>query len=86
MRGFRFSASYLRDFAALDSGLTARERESLDRVMAAVVRDPAIRGRVETFYDPGQSSWLLRVDPFVVHYTHDLDADEVIFLNLFRRR
>ncbi|MGH7823003.1 MAG: hypothetical protein ACREQ9_24865 [Candidatus Binatia bacterium] len=24
--------------------------------------------------------------PFVIHYTHDVNADEVIFLNLFHRR
>ena len=54
--------------------------------MAAIVRNPAVRGRIQSFYDPERPSWLLRFDPFVVHYCYDEEADEVIFLNLFRRK
>ena len=56
------------------------------RASSWVVRNPAVRGRIQSFYDPERPSWLLRFDPFVVHYCYDEEADEVIFLNLFRRQ
>lgn len=86
MKRFRFDPSYLRDFAALDPGLTEKDRETLDRVMAALIRNPAPPTRIPSFYDPDRPGWLLRADPFVMHYLHDPDAEEVIFLNLFQRR
>ena len=86
MTRFRFDRAYLRDFADLDPGLTQKEREAIDLAMSAIVRNPAVRGRIQSFYDPERPSWLLRFDPFVVHYCYDEEADEVIFLNLFRRK
>ncbi|MGH7898149.1 MAG: hypothetical protein ACREQQ_09360 [Candidatus Binatia bacterium] len=86
MRRIRFDRTYLRDFAALESGLTEKDRQTLDRIMAAVVANPSLPGRVPSFYDPDRPSWLARADPFVLHYMHDVDADEVVFLNLFQRR
>ena len=51
-----------------------------------MVADPERPDRFQTFYDPARPSWLLRADPFMVHYAYDADRDEVIFLILFRRR
>jgi hypothetical protein len=59
--------------------------EIIDALLAAVINNPQGLRRVQTFYDPHRPSWLVRSDPFVVHYAFDVDADEVVFLNLFRR-
>ena len=58
----------------------------LDALLAAVISDPHGVPRVQSFYDPRRPSWLARSDPFVVHFSYDVDTDEAAFLNLFRRR
>ena len=60
--------------------------EALNELLIAVIHDPQGRPRVQSFYDPSRPSWLVRSDPFVVHYAFDMDEDEVVFLNLFRRQ
>ncbi len=66
--------------------MSLADDEILDHLMAAVINDPQGMQRVQSFYDPRHPSWLVRSDPFVVHFSYDVDADEVVFLNLFRRR
>jgi hypothetical protein len=66
--------------------LSEADAEVLDALLAAVIGDPEMRGRFPSFYDPEKPSWLARRDPFVVHYAYDPDTDEVVFLNVFRRR
>ena len=58
----------------------------LDALLVAVINDPEGVQRVQSFYDPQRPSWLTRSDPFIVHFAFDVDKDEVVFLNLFRRR
>jgi hypothetical protein len=57
----------------------------VDALLAAILNDPQRIRRVQSFYDPQRPSWLSRSGPFVVHYAYDVTADEVVFLNLFRR-
>ena len=66
--------------------MSPADEKILDALLAAVISDPQGVQRVQSFYDPQHPSWLARSDPFVVHFAFDVDADEVIFLNLFRRR
>jgi hypothetical protein len=66
--------------------MSPADTEILDALLLAVITNPQGVQRVQTFYDPHRPSWLVRSDPFVAHYAYDADADEVIFLNLFRRR
>jgi len=66
--------------------MSPADEEILNTLMAAVISDPQGVERVQSFYDPLRPSWLARSDPFVVHFAFDVDADEVIFLNVFRRR
>lgn len=66
--------------------MSPADEEILDALLAAVISNPQGVQRVQSFYDPRRPSWLARSDPFVVHFAYDVDADEVIFLNLFRRR
>jgi hypothetical protein len=86
LRDYRLAPSFLNDVAAIESDLSAAESEVLDRMVAAIVADPLGIRRVQSFYDPNRTSWLTRSDPFIVHYAYDQGADEVILLNLFRRR
>lgn len=66
--------------------MSPSDQTILDALLAAVINDPEGVTRVQSFYDPRRPSWLTRSDPFVVHFAFDVDADEVAFLNLFRRR
>ncbi|MBI2211831.1 MAG: hypothetical protein HYV05_05975 [Deltaproteobacteria bacterium] len=66
--------------------MSPADQTILDALLAAVINDPEGVTRVQSFYDPRRPSWLARSDPFVVHFAFDVDADEVVFLNLFRRR
>lgn len=66
--------------------MSPADQQILDALLATVINDPQEVERVQSFYDPQRPSWLARSNPFVVHFAFDVDADEVIFLNLFRRR
>ena len=66
--------------------MSPADEEILDVLLGAVISDPEGVQRVQSFYDPQSPSWLARSAPFVVHFAFDVDADEVIFLNVFRRR
>lgn len=66
--------------------MSPADEDILDALLAAVIGDPQGVQRVQSFYDPQRPSWLARSDPLVVHFAFDVDADAVIFLNLFRRR
>jgi hypothetical protein len=83
---YAFAPQFLRDFAALDPGLKPDGQRALDALMAAVVARPGRADRFATFYDPDHPSWMIRSDPFLIHYAYDDDRDEVTFLNVFRRR
>ena len=86
MKRYTLAPQFVRDFRALEPGMSPADEQILDALLAAVIRDPQGVQRVQSFYDPQRPSWLARSDPFVVHFAFDVDADEVIFLNLFRRR
>ena len=86
MRSYTFAPQFIRDFQALESGMSPADKEIVDTLLVAIIRNPDTLQRVQTFYDPHRPSWLVRSDPFVVHYAFGADADEVTFLNLFRRR
>ena len=86
MKRYTLALQFLRDFQALESGMSPADEDILDAFLAAVISDPQGVQRVQSFYDPQRPSWLARSDPFVAHFAFDVDADEVIFLNLFRRR
>jgi hypothetical protein len=86
VRRYVLSPQFLRDFRVLEPGMSPADQDILDGLLAAVVANPEMPRRAQTFYDPARPSWLVRSDPFVVHYAHDPDVEEVEFLNLFRRR
>ena len=85
MRRYTLAPQFLRDFQALEPGMSPADVQALDSLLAAVIDNPQSIQRIQTFYDPYHPSWLVRSDPFVVHYAYDVTTDEVVFLNLFRR-
>ena len=86
MSRYAFTTQFLRDFRHLQSGLSPADEETLDELLATVIRHPEQRDRFPTFYDPSRPSWMLRSDPFMLHYAYDRAHDKVILLNVFRRR
>ncbi len=86
MSRYRLSRQFLRDFRTLEPGMSPADQALLDHLLALVIAEPETPRRAQTFYDPARPSWLVRADPFIIHYAFDPDADEVELLNLFRRR
>ncbi len=82
MADFVCTPRFLRDFTDWEKSASPRDREALDRVMAAIVADPASPGRVPSFYDLQNPSYLYRGPSFVVHYRVSASGT-VEFLNLF---
>jgi hypothetical protein len=85
VRAYRFSDQFVRDFRSLEPGMSKTDAECLDRLLVGVLANPEVPERFPSFYDPIHPSWLVRTDPFLVHFAFDVAADEVVFLNLFRR-
>jgi len=86
MSSYILTPQFIRDFQALEPDLSPADTEIFDTLLAAIVRNPQRVQRVQSFYDPQRPSWLSRSGPFVIHYAFDAQADEVAFINLFRRR
>lgn len=86
MKHYTLAPQFIRDFQALESGMSPADEEILNTLLAAVINNPQGVERIQSFYDPRRPSWLARSDPFVVHFAYDVDEDDVFFLNLFRRR
>jgi len=81
---FSFSPRFLQDLAEWEATASLRERAALDQVLAAIVTNPALPGRVPSFYDPLVPSYLYRAGQLLIHYRPE--ATEVVFLNLFFTR
>jgi hypothetical protein len=77
-----FAQQFLREVAAWEQGASPRDRDALERVLAAIAADPTLPGRVPSFYDPHHPSYLYRSGAFLVHYQVVADGT-VEFLNLF---
>jgi hypothetical protein len=79
---FVFSRRFLREVMDWEKSASPRDREALEQVLAAIAVDPALPGRVPSFYDPQAPSYLYRAGSFLVHYRLTPD-DKAEFLNLF---
>lgn len=85
MAEFLFSRRFLRDLAEWEPTSSAADRELLDRTLGRISSDPAVPGRVPSFYDPTRPSYLFRAGELLIHY-RVRDDGAVEFLNLFFRR
>jgi hypothetical protein len=74
---------FLRDVAEWEKTASPRDKEALVQILAAIVADPELRGRIPSFYDPQNPSYLYRGPSFVVHYRVSARG-KVEFVNLFR--
>jgi hypothetical protein len=81
---FAFSPRFLQDLAAWEQTTSAKDKEALDQVLAAIVQNPALAGRVPSFYDPLMPSYLYRARAVLIHYR--VISDQVEFLNLFYQK
>ena len=82
MAEFLFSRRFLREVVDWEKGASPRDRDALEQVLAAIAADPALPGRVPSFYNPQEPSYLYRAGSFLVHYRLTADG-KVEFLNLF---
>jgi hypothetical protein len=85
VRRYTLTPQFLRDFQTLEPAMSPADVAVFDALLATVIDDPQGVRRVQSFYDPSRPSWLTRSGPFVVPYAYDIDTDEVVFLNVFRR-
>ena len=82
MAEFLFSRRFLREVVDWEKGASPRDRDALEQALAAIAADPALPGRVPSFYNPQEPSYLYRAGSFLVHYRLTADG-KVEFLNLF---
>ncbi len=83
MADFVCTPRLLHDVAEWEKTASPRDLEALDQALAAIIADPELRGRVPSFYDLQNPSYLYRGPSFVVHYRVPA-TDTVEFVNLFR--
>jgi len=79
-----FAPRFLQDLAEWEQTASAKDKEALDKALAAIVRNPALAGRVPSFYDPLVPSYLYRAGAVLIPYR--VVDDEVEFLNLFYQK
>jgi hypothetical protein len=70
----------------VEPSLSTADEKALDDLLVFVIATPESERRFPSFYEPQHPTWLLRSAPFLIHYGYEPEADEVVFLNLFRRR
>ena len=82
MADYLFTRHFLQELAVFEKSVSRSDVEMLDEVLAAIVDDPNLPGRVPSFYDPTLPSYLYRRGQFLVHFRVP-NPGEVEFLNLF---
>ena len=86
VKRFQATPQFARDFRTLEPSFSPDDEAAVYALLAEAIRQPTTPRRIQSFYDPSRSSWLLRSGPFLVHYAIDDDAGQVVLLDLFRRR
>lgn len=79
-----FAPRFLQELAEWEQSVSAKDKEMLDETLAAIVKNPAVAGRVPSFYDPLAPGYLYRAGTVLIHY--HIVNDQVEFLNLFYRK
>lgn len=68
MTDYVFARQFLIDLAAFEPFASARDRDILDKTLAAVIQNPELPGRMPSFYDPSSPSYLYRAEKFLIHF------------------
>ena len=82
MADYLLARQFINELAAFEKSASARDRESLEKTLAAIIQNPNLQGRVPSFYDPSSPSYLYRAGSLLIHYRLP-DPGVVEFLNLF---
>ena len=82
MADFVLTQGFLEDLAAFEKSASSQDLKNLENTLAAIVANPALPGRVPSFYDPSLPSYLYRSGNLLVHY-RAVRRGLVEFLNLF---
>jgi len=82
---FRFTRIFLQQLAEWEASASESDREAVDRAIGSIAANPALPGRVPSYYDPAQPSYLYRAGSVLIHF-RPRDDDSVLFLNFFCRR
>jgi hypothetical protein len=79
-----FARRFLRDLAEFEASHSPSDVELPDRALGAIADNPGLSGRVPSFYEPEEPSYLYRAGRALVHYR--AAGTRVEFLNLFFQR
>ena len=82
MADYHFTRKFLVELALFEKSVSARDLKNLEEILAAIVNDPQLPGRVPSFYNPSAPSYLYRAGNILIHYRL-IDPELVEFLNLF---
>jgi len=82
---YRLSRQFLEELAASEKSASARDFQSLEEAMAAIVQNPNLPRRISSFYNPAAPSYLYRAGNILIHFRLT-ESDDVEFLNLFWQR
>ena len=82
MADYVLTRQFLQELAVFVKSVSANDLKSLEEVLAAIVQNPNLPGRVPSFYDPTSPSYLYRSGNLLIHFRVP-DSGVVEFLNLF---
>ena len=82
MADFVLTQEFLEELAVFEKSASSQDLKNLEDTLAAIVENPALPGRVPSFYDPSLPSYLYRSGNLLVHYRVPRRG-LVEFLNLF---
>jgi hypothetical protein len=82
---FQFTRTFLRQLAEWEPSASAGDLEALDGAIASIAANPALPGRVPSYYDPAAPSYLFRAGTALIHF-RPRPGGSVIFLNVFFQR
>jgi hypothetical protein len=79
---YLLARQFLEELSVFEKSTSARDSKNLEAVLAAIVQNPSLPGRVSSFYDPSSPSYLYRAGNILIHYRLP-NPGVVEFLNLF---
>jgi hypothetical protein len=82
---FLFTREFIEQLAAIEKVAPEVELRRLEAALASIAANPERSDRFLTHYDPGDPSYFVRRDPFLIRYSVETPSGRVVFRTLFRR-
>ena len=82
MADYLFTRRFLEELSVFEKSVSQSDLRMLEEVLAAIVTNPDLPGRVPSFYDPTSPSYLYRSGNFLIHFRVP-NPGVVEFVNLF---